>query len=136
MENNMTETKGTSASFGAKEGAILLPGALAAGAGAYLNGVLELGRTLGGFGREVAAEAGFERSREPASAAYPASQPFMASNGPIVDLDQSGWLDKWISIWPPGGKGVGICTMQSEAPECCAAGPLSGLCKCCGCSPA
>ena len=35
-----------------------LPSALSAGSRAYVNGVLELSRTLGGFGREVAAEAG------------------------------------------------------------------------------
>ena len=43
---------------GAKEIAISLSGALTIGGRAYVNGVLELGRTLGGFGREVAAEAG------------------------------------------------------------------------------
>jgi hypothetical protein len=43
---------------GAKEIATELSGALAAGSRAYFNGVLELGRTLGGFGREIAAEAG------------------------------------------------------------------------------
>jgi hypothetical protein len=68
MENVMTETQtvGTanpSTTSGArqdsaKEIAISLTGALTAGSRAYVNGVIELGRTLGGFGREVAAEAG------------------------------------------------------------------------------
>lgn len=35
-----------------------LPGALSSASRAYVNGVLELGRALGGFGREIAAEAG------------------------------------------------------------------------------
>lgn len=35
-----------------------LLGALAAGSGAYLSGVLALGGTVGGFGREIVAEAG------------------------------------------------------------------------------
>lgn len=43
---------------GAKEIATELSGALMAGCRAYVNGVLELGRTLGGFGREITAEAG------------------------------------------------------------------------------
>ncbi len=43
---------------GAKEIATELRGALAAGGRAYVNGVHELGRTLGGFGGEIAAEAG------------------------------------------------------------------------------
>ena len=43
---------------GANEIVILLSGALTAGLRAYVNGTLELGRTLGGFGREIAAEAG------------------------------------------------------------------------------
>jgi hypothetical protein len=43
---------------GAKEIATELSGALTAGSRAYMNGVLELGRTLGGFGREIATEAG------------------------------------------------------------------------------
>jgi hypothetical protein len=43
---------------GAKEIASELSGALTAGSRAYVNGVLELGRTLGGLGREIAAEAG------------------------------------------------------------------------------
>ena len=43
---------------GAKEIATELQGALIVGSRAYVNGVLELGRTLGGFGREIAAEAG------------------------------------------------------------------------------
>ena len=42
----------------AKEIATELQGALTAGSRAYVNGVLELGRTLGGFGREIVAEAG------------------------------------------------------------------------------
>jgi hypothetical protein len=61
-----TKTEGTTASAisldarlgGAKEFAAAIPGALTAGGRAYVNGVLELGRTLGGFGREIAAEAG------------------------------------------------------------------------------
>jgi hypothetical protein len=61
-----TQTEGTTAPSnnlsarpdGAKEIAISFSGALTAGSRAYVNGVLELGRTLGGFGREVAAEAG------------------------------------------------------------------------------
>ena len=43
---------------GAKEIATQLSGALTAGSRAYVNGVLELGQTLGGFGREIIAEAG------------------------------------------------------------------------------
>lgn len=35
-----------------------LSGALSSASRAYVNGVLELGRALGGFGREIAAEAG------------------------------------------------------------------------------
>jgi hypothetical protein len=35
-----------------------LLGAMAAGSRAYMNGILALGRTIGGFGREIAAEAG------------------------------------------------------------------------------
>ena len=61
-----TKTEGTTAPAtslgarlgGAKEIATKLSGALNAGSRAYVNGVLELGRTLGGFGREIAAEAG------------------------------------------------------------------------------
>jgi hypothetical protein len=61
-----TKTEGTTApatSLGAplggvKEIATELSGALTAGSRAYMNGVLELGRTLGGFGSEIAAEAG------------------------------------------------------------------------------
>ena len=61
-----TKTEGTTAPAtslgarlsGAKELATGLSGALAAGSRAYVNGVFELGRTLGGFGREIAAEAG------------------------------------------------------------------------------
>jgi hypothetical protein len=62
----MTKTKATTApatdpgarAGGAKAIASELSGALTAGSRAYVNGVLELGRTLGGFGREIAAEAG------------------------------------------------------------------------------
>jgi hypothetical protein len=43
---------------GTKEIATELSGALTAGSRAYVNGVLELSRTLGGFGREIATEAG------------------------------------------------------------------------------
>jgi len=43
---------------GAREVAADLQGALTAGSRAYVNGVLELGRTLGGLAREIAAEAG------------------------------------------------------------------------------
>jgi hypothetical protein len=43
---------------GAKEIATELSGALTAGGRAYVTGVFELGQTLGGFGREIAAEAG------------------------------------------------------------------------------
>ena len=43
---------------GAKEIATELSGALTAGSRAYVNGVFELSRTLGGLGREIAAEAG------------------------------------------------------------------------------
>ena len=43
---------------GAKEVATDLQGALTAGSRAYVDGVLELGRTLGGFGLEIVAEAG------------------------------------------------------------------------------
>lgn len=61
-----TKTEGTTAAAtslaarlgGAKEIATELSGALTAGSRAYVNGVLELGRTLGGFGREITAEAG------------------------------------------------------------------------------
>ena len=42
---------------GVKEIATRLPGAVTAGSRAYVNGVLELSRTLGGFGREIATEA-------------------------------------------------------------------------------
>jgi hypothetical protein len=60
------KTEGTTASAnslgarlgGAKGIATELSGALTAGGRAYVDGVLELGRTLGGFGREIAAEAG------------------------------------------------------------------------------
>jgi hypothetical protein len=61
-----TKTEGSSASAtglgarlgGAKEIATELSGALTAGSRAYVNGVFELSRTLGGFGREIAAGAG------------------------------------------------------------------------------
>ncbi|MBV8399824.1 MAG: phasin family protein [Acetobacteraceae bacterium] len=61
-----TQTKGITARTGnpgaplvrAKETAISLSGALTAASRAYVNGILDLGRTLGGFGREIAAEAG------------------------------------------------------------------------------
>src|ERR1700681_1953412 len=61
-----TKTEGTTAPAtslgarlgGAKEIAAELSGALTAGSRAYVNGALELGRTLGGFGREIGAEAG------------------------------------------------------------------------------
>lgn len=43
---------------GAKETAADVSGALAAGSKAYVGGVLELGRTLGGFTREILNEAG------------------------------------------------------------------------------
>jgi hypothetical protein len=43
---------------GAKEIATGFSAALTAGSRAYVNGILELGRTLGGFGREVAMETG------------------------------------------------------------------------------
>jgi hypothetical protein len=43
---------------GAKEIATDVSGALAAGGRAYIGGIVELGRTLGGFGREVFTEAG------------------------------------------------------------------------------
>jgi hypothetical protein len=45
-------------SGGAKALATELPGALAAGGRAYVDGVAALGRTLGAFGREVLTEAG------------------------------------------------------------------------------
>ena len=61
-----TKTEGTAAPTtslgtrldGAKQIATELPGALTVGSRAYVNGVLELGRTLVGFGREIATEAG------------------------------------------------------------------------------
>jgi hypothetical protein len=61
-----TKTEGTTAPAtnrgarldGVNEIAAALPGALTAGGRAYVDGVLELGRTLGGLGREIAAEAG------------------------------------------------------------------------------
>jgi hypothetical protein len=43
---------------GAKEIATELSGALTAGGRAYVSGVFELGQILGGFGREIATEAG------------------------------------------------------------------------------
>ena len=43
---------------GAKEIATEVSGALAAGGKAYVGGMVELGRTLGGFGREIVTEAG------------------------------------------------------------------------------
>ena len=43
---------------GARQAATEVSGALAAGSNAYVGGVLELGRTLGGFGREILDEAG------------------------------------------------------------------------------
>jgi hypothetical protein len=43
---------------GARQAATEVSGALAAGSSAYVGGVLELGRTLGGFGREILNEAG------------------------------------------------------------------------------
>jgi hypothetical protein len=67
METSMTTTKteataapATSSGAqldGAKQIGTALPSALAVGSRAYVNGVLELGRTLIGFGREIAAEA-------------------------------------------------------------------------------
>jgi hypothetical protein len=67
MEISMTTTKteGTAAPAsnfgarldGAKQIATALPGALTVGSRAYVNGALELGRTLVGFGREITAEA-------------------------------------------------------------------------------
>ena len=61
-----TNTEGTTApatSLGARlddarEITTGLPNALIVASRAYVNGVLELGRTLGGFGREIAADAG------------------------------------------------------------------------------
>jgi hypothetical protein len=68
MERAMTTTKtketaALATSFGARPGgakaiATGLAGALAAGGRAYLSGVFALGRSVGGFGREIAAEAG------------------------------------------------------------------------------
>src|SRR5271155_5182690 len=68
MEKAMTatQTEGTTAPAtspgarlgGAREIVTELSGALTAGSRAYVNGVLELGRALGGFGREIAAEGG------------------------------------------------------------------------------
>jgi hypothetical protein len=68
MERAMTKTKtdettAPATSLGgrpgdAKEIATALFGAVAVGSRAYVNGVLDLGRTLGGFGREISAEAG------------------------------------------------------------------------------
>jgi hypothetical protein len=60
-----TKTEGTTATAtslgarlgGAKEIATELSGVLTAGSRAYVNGVLELGWTLGCFGREIAVEA-------------------------------------------------------------------------------
>lgn len=49
---------GTSEPAGARKNATTLSSALMAGSRAYMNGVLELVRTLGGFGGEIAAEAG------------------------------------------------------------------------------
>ena len=43
---------------GPKETATNVSGALRAASRNYVNGLLELSRTLGGFGREIAAEAG------------------------------------------------------------------------------
>ncbi len=43
---------------GAKEIATEVSAALTAGSRAYINGVLELGQTLGSFGRELTVEAG------------------------------------------------------------------------------
>ena len=61
-----TKTEGTTAPViglgarlgGGKEIATALSGAVTAGSRAYVNGILDLGQTLGNFGREVAAEAG------------------------------------------------------------------------------
>jgi hypothetical protein len=60
MEKTMTTKKTEEANSlgGTKEIATEVSNALAAGGKAYVGGVLELGRTLGGFGREVLAEAG------------------------------------------------------------------------------
>jgi hypothetical protein len=61
---NTLETATSAASLGAsepadaKKNAITLSSALTDGSRAYANGILELGRTLGGFGREITAEAG------------------------------------------------------------------------------
>src|SRR5689334_13183822 len=61
---NTTKTEGTivpATKLGARLGgakANALSNALATGSRAYVTGVFELGRTLGGFGREIAAEAG------------------------------------------------------------------------------
>src|SRR5690349_4027392 len=68
MEKQMTKTKSkpaadetTKAGLGARIGgatkiATAVPGALAAGGKAYVSGMIELGRTLSGFGREILTE--------------------------------------------------------------------------------
>ena len=64
MTKSKTETPGASAAgFGtylgsARQTTRELSGALGASGKAYVGGILELGRTLGGFGREVLTEAG------------------------------------------------------------------------------
>ena len=69
METRMTTTK-TKTTAGdatvtaagrigaAKEIATQVSGALATGGKAYVGGIIELGRTLGGFGREILTETG------------------------------------------------------------------------------
>ena len=54
-----TENRGVRARIGnAHEVAAGVGGALATGGSAYVAGVFEIGRTLGGFGREILTEAG------------------------------------------------------------------------------
>jgi hypothetical protein len=58
IEEATTRANVASARTGGKALAANVSDALVAGGRAYVNGVRELGRTLGGFGREIGAEAG------------------------------------------------------------------------------
>ena len=58
IEEATTPANVGGASIGGKALVANVSDALVAGGRAYVNGVRELGRTLGGFGREIGAEAG------------------------------------------------------------------------------
>ena len=58
IEETTAPANVASARIGGKALAANVSDALVAGGRAYVNGVRELGRTLGGFGREIGVEAG------------------------------------------------------------------------------